>query len=280
MFAQSVVLIVPLYFASLAATQTIQFDGRVPGNTKLTDFDSANDLFGSDSVLGEGLKFSDLLLLPDVAASLFDDNTVPIEVTISDDSIFNGQTGFRRAELNPASNDGTDPSTQGVKTVHFSLMKDSTRSLNLSHEYQLFFLESNDFSTNQVVLKTGTILGQATADPDTLMFFGNVNDGNLLFSTAFTEDVFHNFGVTLDFDQNTAQVFHSTGSDDLKAVTDVLDNDNSGQGLFHFGLLKKGVNGGADITKDAEQPAGINEGIIFGGIFEEDSSKSKATLAP
>lgn len=60
----------------------------------------------------------------------------------SDDSIFNGQTGFRRAELNPASNDGTDASTEGVKTVHFSLMKDSERSLNLSHEYQLFFLES------------------------------------------------------------------------------------------------------------------------------------------
>lgn len=79
---------------------------------------------------------------------------------------------------------------------------------------------------------------------------------------------------------STAQVFHSTGSDDLVAVTDALANDNSGQGLFHFGVLKKGVNGGADITKDAEQPAGIDEGIIFGGIFEEDSSKTAATLAP
>lgn len=44
-------------------------------------------------------------------------------------------------------------------------------------------------------------------------------------------------------------------------------------------MLKKGVNGGADITKDAEQPAGIDEGIIFGGIFEEDSSKVDATLS-
>lgn len=51
------------------------------------------------------------------------------------------------------------------------------------------------------MLKTGTLLDQDTEDPDTLMFFGNVNDGNLLFSTAFTEDVFHNFGVTLDFDE-------------------------------------------------------------------------------
>lgn len=44
-------------------------------------------------------------------------------------------------------------------------------------------------------------------------------------------------------------------------------------------MLKKGVNGGADITKDAEQPAGIDEGVIFGGIFEEDSSKTSVILS-
>lgn len=82
MFAHPLSCIVSLCLASLAATQTIVFDGRVPKDTKLTDFDSTNDLFGSDSVLGEGLKFSDLLLLPDVGPSLFDDDTVPIEVTI------------------------------------------------------------------------------------------------------------------------------------------------------------------------------------------------------
>lgn len=59
----------------------------------------------------------------------------------------------------------------------------------------------SDFSTNQVVLKTGTILGQATADPDTLQFFGNVNDGNLLFATPFTDGVFHNFAITMDFNK-------------------------------------------------------------------------------
>lgn len=69
-----------------------------------------------------------------------------------------------------------------------------------THETKIPYLYS-DFSTNQVVLKTGTLLDQDTKDPDTLMFFGNVNDGNLLFSTPFTEDVFHNFGVTLDFDK-------------------------------------------------------------------------------
>lgn len=80
--------------------------------------------------------------------------------------------------------------------------------------------------------------------------------------------------------RSTAEVFHSTGNDPLESVTDVLDNDNSGQGQFHFGVLKKGVNGGADITKDAEQPAGIDEGVIFGGVFEEDTSENDATLSP
>lgn len=80
-------------------------------------------------------------------------------------------------------------------------MKDQGRPLNLTHEYQLVFLESNDFSTNQLVLKTGTILGGSTADPDTLQLFGNVNANPVqtLFSTPFTEGVFHNFAVTLDF---------------------------------------------------------------------------------
>jgi hypothetical protein len=128
-------------------------------------------------------------------------NTKPIAVSITDQSIFNNQVAFRRAELIPASNDGTDASTQGTKTLHFSVLKDNARPLNLSHEYQLAFLESQDFSTNQFVLKTGTILGQDTADPDTLQLFGNVNQGEVLFSTPFTPNVFHNFALTLDFDQ-------------------------------------------------------------------------------
>ena len=83
-------------------------------------------------------------------------------------------------------------------------MADAQRPLNLSHEYQLVFLESNDFSTNQLVLKTGTILGGgATANPSLLQLFGNVNADppQVLFSTPFTPGVFNNFAVTLDFDQ-------------------------------------------------------------------------------
>jgi len=274
--------------ASLAAAQQckLQFDGRVPGAFGVQSFDAANNIFSPDNVFGQNLQLSKVVQLPAVTASLFDSNTVPVEVTISDDSIFapsanNVQTGFRRAELIPASNSGTDPSTTGVKTLHFSLMKDARRPLNLSHEYQLVFLESNDFSTNQLVLKTGTILGGATANPDTLQLFGNVNANppQVLFSTPFKAGVFHNFAVTLDFNALTSQVFFSAGNAALKAVTQALKNDVSGQGQFHFGVLKKPTDAVGDITKNGFQEAGIDEGIIFGGIFEEDSSDGCVSLS-
>ncbi|KAK0717815.1 hypothetical protein B0T26DRAFT_829792 [Lasiosphaeria miniovina] len=274
-------------FSALAAAQkcNLQFDGRLPKDLVAADLDVTNDFFDPNNVLGKGLKVSQVSrILPAGAGGLFDEGVEaqPVEVLISDASIFNDQVGFRRSELLPASNDGSDPSTQGVKTVHFSVKKDNVRLLNLTHEYQLFFLESQDFSTNQVVLKTGTILGQNTPDPDTLQLFGNVNDNppQLLFSTKFLPDTFNNFALTLDFDKLTTQVFFSTGLDPLKQVTDVLKNDVSGQGQFHFGVLKKGLNGVGDITKNGEQEAGINEGIAYGGIFEEDSADGCISLSP
>lgn len=220
------------------------------------------------------LLFSQALrLLPAAAGGLFDIDlgAEPVEVLISDNSIFQDQTAFRRAELIPASNNGADASVQGIKTLHFSVRKDDVRPLNLSHEYQLAFLESADFSTNQFVLKTGTILGQNNANADTLQLFGNVNDNELLFSVPFQAGIFHNFALTLDFNALTTQVFFSLGEDDLEDVTGVVQNDVSGGGQFHFGLLKKPVGGVGDITQNGFQPAGINEGIIYGGIFQEDS---------
>lgn len=69
--------------ASLAASQSaIQFDGRVPAGTQLSAFDSENGLFNPDNVFGKNLTFSQLLQLPDVAPSLFDVGTVPLEVTV------------------------------------------------------------------------------------------------------------------------------------------------------------------------------------------------------
>lgn len=152
----------------------LQFDGRIDADLAVADFNDANDIFSNQFVIGQGLVFSQVLhLLPAAAGSLFDidGGLEPVQVLIDDKSIFISQVAFRRAELIPASNDGADASTQGVKTLHFSVLQDAVRPLNFSHEYQLAFLESQDFSTNQFVLKTGTILGQDTADPNTMQLF-------------------------------------------------------------------------------------------------------------
>ncbi|KAN0120219.1 glycoside hydrolase family 131 protein [Hyaloscypha variabilis] len=283
-----------LYFFGLAAVTIaqkcpLQFDGRVPSSAVLTSFDSSSSLFNPTYNLGANLKWSDVLLFPSVDASLFDANgTKAVEVTINDKSIFtpsatDAQTGFRRAELMPASNTGTDPSTTGIKTVHFSVMKDPTRPLNTSHEYQLFFLESSDYSTNQVVLKYGTIIGgNSGANPDSLFLVGNVNSNPVktIYSTRFTPSVWHNFGITIDFNKGTTQVYYSTNGDALKSTGAAVTNNVAGQGEYHFGILKKPIGGGSDITKSGFQEKGINEGVVFGGIFEEDSTGGCISLKP
>lgn len=67
------------------------------------------------------------------------------------------------------------------------------------------------------------------------------------------------------------QVFHSTGATPLAQVSEAAANDNSGNGEYHFALLKL-----ADAQ--GQQAAGIDEGIVFSGIFMEDSSDGTVTL--
>lgn len=101
----------------------------------------------------------------------------------------------------PVSNNGSDASTLGLKTLHFSLLKDAHRPLNTSHEYQLVFLESADYSTNQFAVKYGTIIGgNKKANPDRLVVASNVNgDKGELFSVSWKKGVWANFGLVLDF---------------------------------------------------------------------------------
>ena len=86
--------------------------------------------------------------------------------------------------------------------MHFSVQSDPQRSFNLSHEYQLVFLETAAFDANQFILKTGTLIGgDPTADPKTLVLTGNTNDASpVLFNTTFTDSTWHNFALQLNFD--------------------------------------------------------------------------------
>jgi len=80
-------------------------------------------------------------------------------------------------------------------------MRDSARPLNYSHEYQLVFLETADYSTNQFALKTGKIIGANAADGERLIVQSNVRNPTTLHETAFTRDVWHNYALTLNFDE-------------------------------------------------------------------------------
>lgn len=121
----------------------IIFDGRIPANASLADFDTASgggwNPFNPDYVKGNDLAWSDILLLPKPASpSRFDGATssIPVEVTISDASIFQKQNGFRRAGLQFSKDNNEDsPGSEGVVTLHFSVLQDKSRPLNLTHEY-------------------------------------------------------------------------------------------------------------------------------------------------
>ncbi|KAG8628490.1 hypothetical protein KVT40_004363 [Elsinoe batatas] len=267
--------------AALAALTTAQncpisFEGRPSATASLTDFDNANlTTFNPSFVLGFQTKWSQVLAFPrQRTGTLFAKATEhkAVEMRINDASIFqpnaadatSRQTGFRRSELIPVkfpkATDNLD-STSGIKTFHFSIKAVPSRPLNYSHEYQLAFLEDSSFSTNQFVLKTGTIIGSTTPAVPTLQVQTNQKNASTIFSTPFDQ-----------------KVYYSTGNSALVAKTGPVANDNSGNGEFHFGLLKKPTGGDPDVTKKGFQSSGIDERLSFAGVFQEDSTGGCVSL--
>ena len=206
---------IPALEPSTVAKAPIIWDGRVPNNFSKPSFDSASTSpFSPEFVRSADVPFSQIILFPDVSPSLFDSPTSrPIEVTINDSSIFapggKPQNGFRRAELLPITNNGTDATVQGVTTLHFSIQEDPAKPLNYSHEYQLVFIETNDFASHVWTLKTGTPFG---TDPASLpegkaktLRLGSSTAGGadevVLFETPFDTCSWNNFAIQTDWDK-------------------------------------------------------------------------------
>jgi hypothetical protein len=200
----------------------------------------------------------------------------------SDESIFapggnNAQTAVRRTELSP---NGGGNTTTGIKTLHVSLRPSVEHPLNISHEYSLVFLERADFSANLFMLRTGTLLGSDGSTKNDLVLQGNTATGTkTLFTTPFTEDVWTNIALQLDFTANTIQVFTSTANKPLTQATKPLANDLSGNGAFHFGVNKNPTDPGADVLRSGFQESGILEGVVYGGILVEDTENATVTLS-
>lgn len=70
---------------------------------------------------------------------------------------------------------------------------------------------------------------------------------------------------------STIAASYSSGSDALASVLEPTPNDNSGDGQYQIGMLKK-PTGTDDVVNSGYQESGIDEGTIYGGIFLEDSS--------
>ncbi|EUC50530.1 glycoside hydrolase family 131 protein, partial [Bipolaris oryzae ATCC 44560] len=264
------------------------FDGRIPQNFTGDTFETVKSPFNPKYVLGQNQTWKEVISFPNVEPSMFDRvaGTKPIEVEITDRSIFASssegrETALRRAELLV---NGKNQTVSGKVTWLFS-MRTSPYALNLSHEYLLAFHEAQDFQADFWSLKVGLPMQETLRGPngaESMLKTGSViylqgwkwaKKVQTYFMAPFTSDIWHNFGLYLDFDDNQMQVAYSTGKDGLKIVTPLLANNISGKapttlGETHWGLQKRPV--GANINNflfEGLQPHGIRERLVIGGIL-------------
>ncbi|KAK1689493.1 hypothetical protein BDP55DRAFT_546147 [Colletotrichum godetiae] len=291
-FLTLILLAVPSALASPSpcTAATIQcpliFDGRVPATATPRDFDAPFgggwNPYNPDYVKGANLSWSDIILLPGpvpvstrpgTRSSRFDaaEKKRPLEVTISDASIFMNQQGFRRAGLLFArdANEGS-PAGEGVKTMHFSVRLDLERPLNLTHEYLNVWHETAAYDANQFNFQTGTIIDQPGLPKDSFKLLDR--DNKLIWSTPVAMDgSWQNFALTLDFLNNAIQMWYSAGIGPLTKQGSAVPVDLTGDGQYQVGILKK-PTGTDDVVNSGYQSRHLNEGLIYGGIFIEDSA--------
>ncbi|KAF2452204.1 glycoside hydrolase family 131 protein [Karstenula rhodostoma CBS 690.94] len=258
----------------------IVFDGRVPTAWAAdpTQFDTyaTNTIFNPDYVKGNDLKWSQIFKFPNVTKSRFDTaEHTPLEVTISDQSIFQQQKGFRRAGLQFLKDAADGPGQTGVKTLHFSVKQDPARPLNLTHEYLNVWHEKADYSADQIQFQTGTLIGKNGADKNKFQILDQNN--KQLYSTATDKSQWQNFAIKLDYTKNQVTIYYSAGDAALKSVAGPTSASLSGGGQFQIGILKK-PTGTSDVVNGGFQESNLNEGQIYGGIFLEDSANNCVSL--
>lgn len=71
--------------------------------------------------------------------------------------------------------------------------------------------------------------------------------------------------------KSTLQVYYSKGDEPLKSVTSAVSNNNAGEGQYQIGMLKK-PTGTSDVVNSGYQQPNLNEGLIYGSLFVEDSA--------
>ncbi|KAF1833379.1 hypothetical protein BDW02DRAFT_500681 [Decorospora gaudefroyi] len=255
----------------------IVFDGRVPVDTAPTFFDTyaTNTIFNPDYVKGNDLKWSGILKFPDASSRFDGEEYTAVEVTISDQSIFQQQNGFRRAGLQFLRDSPDGPGGKGVKTLHWSVKQDPGRPLNLTHEYLNVWHETADYSANQIQFQTGTLIGKSGADKNNFKVLDR--NGNSLYSVPMDMTMWQNFAAKLDFNRNQVTIYYSTGMSELKLVAGPQYVNLAGGGQYQIGILKK-PTGTSDVVNGGYQERNLDEGQIYGGLFLEDSADGCVSL--
>ncbi|KAB5591545.1 hypothetical protein CTheo_5011 [Ceratobasidium theobromae] len=299
-----------LAFIATALATPVLYDGRAPLNYTSADIDGPKPPYvyvvkGSKpaSEVGPQLYSSPTNSPQYVSFSssppptpLWANKGQPIEQSIStkidNSSVFvpggnpaNSQWGFRRTEL-IAQNNRT--MLQSGKSVwHFSIMRDDTRPLNYSHEYQIVFIEPDDGS-HVFGVRVGSPFTVPTADklPVKTAHSLQVLDHatNVIYSTQFDRNTWHNFAVQVDWDARTLGVFASKGGSKLKKVSKLVENSSAksgsaGQGDFHIGLIKLPIANPKDTAADQSdvvrhglQDVPAPEGLYYSGVFVESTT--------
>ncbi|KAL4249383.1 Glycoside hydrolase 131 catalytic N-terminal domain-containing protein [Abortiporus biennis] len=273
------------------------WDGRAPFNLTNEDLNSSIGPFltvvkGSEnathytSLHGHSLAptplWNQFLVLPTEQV---------ISVSIDNTSIFvpgggAPQYGFRRTDI-IAANDGEHTALitemeNGTTVFHFSVMLDKDKPLNFNHEYQIVFIEPNDGS-HVFGIQLGSPFTNPTGNlpaPNAHSFKVLDHALNVLFTTPFTADIWHNFAVQVDWTNRTLGVFYSKNAALLKPVTNLVQNPTaaegvSGQGDFHFTVLKlplvnpndSPANQGDVVHYGIQE--GSTEGLLYSGVFVE-----------
>jgi len=275
--AASTVLAIPHMHKRADPKCTIVFDGRVPVGTAPTFFDTyaTNTIFNPDYVKGNDLKWSQILKFPNATSRFDGEKYTAVEVTLSDQSIFQKQNGFRRAGLQFLKDAADGEGGKGVKTLHWSVKQDPARPLNLTHEYLNVWHEAADYSNNQIQFQAGSIIGKSNADKNNFKILDR--NGNSLYSVAIDNTNWQNFAVKLDYNKNQVTIYYSVSNTELKAVATNKSANLAGGGQFQLGILKK-PTGSSDVVNSGYQSKNLNEGQIYGGVFLEDSADGCVSL--
>ncbi|RDX48807.1 hypothetical protein OH76DRAFT_1351910 [Lentinus brumalis] len=289
-----------LYIACALATPVI-WDGRAPLNLTDTDLDSSTGPFLTVVKGSEPASHYSQLLGDTIAPTALwgDIAEQAISVSIDNSSVFipgggGPQNGFRRTDIIAAVNGQHDvlitQMETGTTVFHFSVKQDASRPLNYSHEYQIVFIEPNDGS-HIFELQLGSPFTNPTGSlpvPNAHSFKVLDHALNVLFSTPFTADVWHNFAVEVDWNARTLAVFYSQDAATLQPVTATVQNPTAasgaaGQGDFHFTVLKLPIVNPADSPANQNDVVhfGIQEGtteaLLYSGMFVESAAAGIST---